>query len=99
MTSVSTIGQAQAQIENLKKLLAETGTLQTQVATGKKSQNFAGLGLQALASEQSRATLGSLSVFDTNITAGQTRLNIMNSAVTQIQQQSKIVISAMEGQI
>jgi flagellar hook-associated protein 3 FlgL len=99
MTFVSTIGQAQTQIENLKKLLQETGTLQTQIATGKKTQTFAGLGTQALASQQSRASLASLGVFDTNITAGLTRINIMTSAVTQAQKQSRIMVSAMEGQI
>src|ERR1044072_5522882 len=99
MTLVSTIGQAQTQIENLKKLLQETGTLQTQIATGKKTQTFAGLGTQALASEQSRASLASLGVFDTNITSGLTRINIMTSAVTQAQKQSRIMITAMEGQI
>jgi flagellar hook-associated protein 3 FlgL len=99
MVSISTIGQAQTQIDNLAKLLQQAGNLQTQAASGKKSQTFAGLGTDALSSEQSRASLGSLTNYDTNITNGQTRLNIMGSAITQIQQQADALSAAMASQI
>lgn len=99
MTSVSTIAQSQTQLENLQKLLLESGILQNQAASGKKSQTFAGLGSDALASLQSRTSLDSLTAYDQNIASGQTRLNIMSSAVTSIKQQTQSMISAMEGEI
>lgn len=99
MTSISTIAQSQSQLENLQKLLLESGILQNQVASGKKSQTFAGLGSDALTSLQARTSLNSLTAYDLNITNGQTRLNIMTSAMTSIKQQTQSMIAAMEGEI
>ncbi|HTK83908.1 MAG TPA: flagellin [Patescibacteria group bacterium] len=99
MTSVSTIAQSQTQLENLQKLLLESGILQNQAASGKKAQTFAGLGSDALSSLQSRTSLNALTAYDQNITNGQTRLNIMTSAVTSLKQQAQSMISAMEGEI
>jgi flagellar hook-associated protein 3 FlgL len=99
MVSISTAAQAQLQAQNLQKLLAEAGVLQTQTATGKKTNNFAGLGNDAVVSQRDRANLGSLINYDTNITNGQTRLNIMGSAVSQIQKEARSVSAAMASEL
>lgn len=99
MVSISTNAQAQAQINNLLQLLQQVNTLQTQNATGQKSSTFAGLGPDAQTDQQSRASFTSLTNYDANITNGQTQLNVMSSAVTQIQQEVQTINNAMQGQI
>ena len=63
MTLVSTLGQALDQIERIKQQQSLLGTLQLQVATGKKSQTFEGLGSDTILSERSRAEFNKSVIF------------------------------------
>ena len=86
------------QIERIKLMQLQLGTLQTQIATGKKTQFFKGLGTDVIASERSRANFKSLDAYINNITIADRRIKLMESALKQIEDQAKIVESSISGQ-
>ena len=57
MTGVSTLGQALRQIDNISAQQKLFSQLSTQMATGKKTQSYAGLNTDALTSLRSRTQL------------------------------------------
>ena len=87
MTGVSTLGQALRQIENIKAQQTQFSDLSTQLATGKKTQRFSGLGVDALASKRSRASIASLEAYINNIGKADTRLKTMLSSIEEFQSQ------------
>ncbi len=87
MTGISTLGQALRQIENIKKQQTTFSDLSTQLATGKKSQNFSGLGTDALTTIRSRSSIVSLDSYISNIGKADTRLKIMLSSIEEFQAQ------------
>lgn len=89
MTGVSTLGQALRQIENIKTQQLTFSDLSTQLATGKKTQSYAGLGTDALTSVRSRTNFTSLEVFINNITRADTTVSLTLSAVEEFQAQTK----------
>ncbi len=89
MTGVSTLGQALRQIENLNRQQVQLGTLSTQLATGKKTQSYAGLNVDALTSVRSRTALTSISVYINNIQRADTIMGLTVSAVEEFQQQTE----------
>lgn len=97
MTGVSTLGQALRLIENLNSQQMKFGELSTQLATGKKTQSYAGLGTDALTSVRSRTTLSSISVYINNITSADTTLSLSLTAIEEFQQQSRNFSDTMVG--
>ena len=97
MTGVSTLGQALRLIENLNTQQMKFGELSTQLATGKKTQSYAGLGTDALTSVRSRTTLSSISVYINNITSADTTLSLSLTAIEEFQQQSRNFSDTMVG--
>lgn len=96
MTFVSTLGQAIDQIERLKVTQLQLSTLQTQVATGKKTQLFKGLGTDVIASERAREGLAKYGAYNNNIDIADRRIKMMTSSLTEIQNQAKDVLNAIE---
>ena len=81
MTSVSTLGQALDQMERLKILQSKFGTLQTQIATGKKASLFEGLGGDSITSQRARADFKKIDAYLTNIDNANRRMNVMTNAL------------------
>lgn len=88
MTGVSTLGQALRQIENLSRQQAQLGDLSTQLATGKRTQSYAGLNTDALASVRSRTEITSIGVYVNNITRADTTLGLTLNALQEFQAQA-----------
>lgn len=88
MTGVSTLGQALRQIENIKSQQTLFSSLSTQMATGKKTQSYAGLNTDTLTSLRSRNEFSSLEIFSNNITKADTTIELMLTAIEEFQAQS-----------
>ncbi len=88
MTNISTLGQALRQIENLGRQQEQFGQLSTQLATGKRSQTYSGLGTDALTSVRSRTSLSSVEVYINNITRADNTLSLTLVALEEFQEQS-----------
>ena len=88
MTGVSTLGQALRQIENLGLQQTQFADLSTQLATGKKSQTYTGLGTDALRSVRARTSLTSIDVYINNIGKADTTISLMLDAVEEFQAQT-----------
>lgn len=86
--SISTLGQAIRQIENLNTQQAQISDLTTQLATGKRSQNYSGLSTDALASLRSRTELSSLDVYINNIQRADTTIQLTLRSVEEFQAQT-----------
>jgi flagellar hook-associated protein 3 FlgL len=99
MTFVSTLAQTQSQIARLKDLQFQLGTLQSQISTGKKTQTFSGLGADVTASIKSRGNFNRLDSYIQNIDMSTTRIKLQLQGISGIQDQTKIIIGAMQGQI
>lgn len=89
MTGVSTLGQALRQIENMKSQQITLSDLSTQLATGKRSQSFSGLGTDAISSLRARAQVSSLDVYMNNIDKADTRISLILSSIEEFQGQSE----------
>lgn len=98
MTLVSTLGQAMAQIERIKQQQVQLGDLQQQLATGKISDNFIGLGTNITVSERARADFNELDTYMANISRGNVRIEHKLTALDTIQKQAQNVADAMAGQ-
>lgn len=98
MTQISTLGQALDQIERIKQQQELLGTLQYQVSSGKKAQSFIELGADSLISERSRAEFNQLDIYLNNIVRGETRINQMLNALTQISTQAQNTLNGLAGQ-
>lgn len=97
MTGVSTIGLALRQIANINTQQKKFDTLSYQLASGKKTQVFSGLGNNILTSQRARANLSSLDIYRTNITNGKRTMDLMQSAIGEFQAQTKNLDSMMVG--
>ena len=86
---VSTLGQALDQMERLKKVQTQYSSLSTQLATGKKTQQFSGLGTDVLASKRARASVRSIEIYDTNIKSADTRLELMLTSLKEFRALAK----------
>ena len=95
MTGISNLGQALDQISRLKSQQISLDTFATQIATGKKTQQFSGLGNDVIRSQRARADLNSIDQYTTNITNAHRRIDLMNSSVQQIAAQANTLTGAM----
>ena len=96
MTFVSTIGQSIDQIERIKVTQLQLADLQQQIATGKKSQTFAGLGTDIIASKRARENFTKLDNYVNNIDIADRRLKMMVEAMTEFKNQAEAVLNAIE---
>lgn len=87
MTGVSTVGQSVDQISRFKTLQSKLGTLQTQLATGKKASLFSELGTDTIVTERARSRINSLDVYMNNITIADRRIEEMLSGIQEAQAQ------------
>jgi flagellar hook-associated protein 3 FlgL len=88
MAGVSTLGQALEQIQKLKDQQSLFADLSLQLTTGKKTQNFAGLGNDVLTSQRTRADVQSIKTYTNNIKNADRRINLMSDAIAQFKKQA-----------
>lgn len=86
MTNISTYGQfLRIKTENLN-LQRQLATLNNQVSTGKRAQEFGGLGVDARSSINLRGRLKELEAYQANISTAQIRIASMVEAMEQIKE-------------
>lgn len=96
MTFVSTLGQALDQVERLKTLQSQLGTLQTQLTTGKKTDLFKGLGSDVITSKKARANFSALDNYLNNITIADRRIGMTTNLIEEVRAQSEGLLGSME---
>ncbi len=96
MTYVSTLGQALDQAERIKITQLQLSVLQTQIATGKKTQLFEGLGSDVIASKRAREGVVKLGNYMNNIDIADRRLKMMVAALNEAKAQAVAVLNAIE---
>lgn len=89
MTGVSTLAQALRQIENIGNQQRVFNELSEQLASGKRTQKFSGLGTDALTSLRSRTSLTSIDIYMTNIDRADTTIGLALTAVEEYQEQAR----------
>jgi flagellar hook-associated protein 3 FlgL len=95
MTGISNLGQALDQIARLKTQQINLDTFSTQIATGKKTQQYSGLGTDILRSQRARADINKLDQYTTNITNAQRRIQLMTNSIDTISGQARNISSAL----
>jgi flagellar hook-associated protein 3 FlgL len=95
MTGISNLGQALDQISRLKSQQITLSDFSTQIATGKKTQQFSGLGTDILRSQRARADVNKLDQYSTNITNAHRRINLMSSSVQAVSGQANTISAAL----
>lgn len=98
MTNISTLGQALDQITRIKSMQTSLATLQYQVASGKKTNLFKGLGTDVIFSERSRADFTKLDNYINNINVADRRMKLMENALNEMQEQTRNVVNALQVQ-
>lgn len=97
--NVSTLGQLLDNNSRLRDIRLQLNTLQIQLATGKKTQVFSGLGDQGIVSQRTRVALNQIEVFQSNITIGQTRLRQSLQTMNEFMEQAKNFADTMGFQL
>src|SRR5581483_6053607 len=83
--SISGVGlRSSAMVQSLVDMRAQLADLQRQLGTGKKSDTYAGLGLDRGLSVGLRARLSALQGYDSTINNANVRINLATSALTRI---------------
>lgn len=95
MANISTLGQALDQISRLKTQTSSLDLLTTQITTGKKSQSFSGLGIDALQSKRARADISSLESYISNIKNADRRINLMQNSIENIKKQTRNISTSL----
>lgn len=95
MTGISNLGQALSQIELLKSQQVSLNGFSTQIATGKKTQKFAGLGEDVLRSQRARANFNKLDQYTTNIQNADRRIELMTGSLQQIKAQANNLLNGI----
>lgn len=98
MTDISTLGQALDQIQRIKGMQSSLATLQYQLASGKKTNLFKGLGTDVIFSERSRADFTKTDNYINNIDIASRRMKMMESALSEVQEQTRNVVNALQVQ-
>jgi flagellin-like hook-associated protein FlgL len=94
--SISAIGsQAQNAIDQIVKMRSQYDDLQRQLSTGVKSTTYAGLGVNGGVSVSLNAQLSAISGYDNTIDNVSTRIQLMNTALSQASTLASNVNSAM----
>ncbi|MEM8833950.1 MAG: hypothetical protein AAGB32_05360 [Pseudomonadota bacterium] len=95
MTGISNLGQAIDRIDRLKTQQNILDTLSTQIATGKKTQQFSGLDGDVLRSQRARADLNQLDQYTTNIKNASRRIDLMTTSLEQIKAQANNLLNGL----
>jgi flagellar hook-associated protein 3 FlgL len=95
MTGISNLGQALDQISRLKSQQIQLDSFSTQIATGKKTQQFSGLNGDVIRSQRARADLNAIDQYDTNINNGHRRIELMVQSIQQIAAQANTLTGPM----
>jgi flagellar hook-associated protein 3 FlgL len=94
--SVSSIGvQSQLAIQQLTQMRAQFDDLQRQLSTGQKSATYAGLGLDRGVTVSLNAQLSQIGGYDDTIDNVMTRINLMNTALSNMTDITSTVKAAM----
>lgn len=97
MTGVSSLAQALSQIGRIKAVQGQFSTLNQQLATGRKTDVFSGLGTDILTDKRSRANADALEAYNTNITKAQNRIDLTLNAVKEFRTQANALYSQLVG--
>jgi len=97
MTGISTLAQALGQIDRIQSQQTLLDNLSTQLATGKKTQKFSGLGTNILATQRARTDLSSLETYVDNIKNAERRTKLTLTAIEEFQQQAENFSNALVG--
>ncbi len=95
MGSISNLGQALDQISRLKGQQISLDNFSTQIATGKKTQQFSGLGGDVLRTQRARADLNKLDQYTTNIKNTHRRIDLMTNSIQSIAGQANLLSNAL----
>lgn len=95
MVGISNLGQALDQISRLKSQQITLDNFSTQIATGKKTQQFSGLNGDVLRSQRARADINKLDQYSTNITNTHRRIDLMTNSISQISAQANLLSNAL----
>ena len=96
-TGVSTFGQAINLIDRLKIQQTELNSLSDQLASGKKTSVFSGLGNNVITSQRARADFSALDLYNNNITNAERRIELMLNAIEEFQAQAENFSAALVG--
>lgn len=97
MTGISNIAQVLSQVELIKTQQSTFDTLSFQLASGKKTDKFSGLGADIIISKRARADLKSIDSYIRNISNAERRINLMLKAIEEFQAQAGNFADAMIG--
>lgn len=95
MTGISNLGRAIDMIDRLKSQQITLDNFSTQIATGKKTQQFSGLGDGIMRSQRARADLNKLEQYTDNIKNGQRRINLMNGSLDLMKSQANNLLNGL----
>lgn len=89
MTGISTTARLNSQVDRLTTQQTTLETLAMQLATGKKTQEFSGLGDDTLTSIRTRASFKANQVFQDNISSADRKMQLMLQSTKEIKSQSE----------
>lgn len=95
MTNVSTLGQSVDQISRLLRQQSTFEDLSTQLATGKRVDQFSELGSDTLRIQRARADISSLEQYSTNITNSSRRIDLIAGTLEQVTDQVNNILGAL----
>jgi len=98
MTNISTLGAALDQIERIKGMQTSLATLQHQLASGKKASLFKGLGTDVIFSKRARADFTKVGNYINNIDIADRRMKMMEKGLSEMQEQTRNVVNALQVQ-
>jgi flagellar hook-associated protein 3 FlgL len=96
MTNISTLGQSLDNISRLKTMQASLANLQYQLNSGKKTNLFAGLGTNVIASERARANFNEIDTYLNNMTIADRRIKMQVTAIDGVLKQAGDVVNAIQ---
>lgn len=97
MTSISNLSLALMQFDRVQTQQSNLNTLAGQLSTGKKTKTFTGLGVDAINSKRSRASLTSVNTYIKNIENADQRIKYMLDVLKEFRSQAEDLNSALFG--
>lgn len=98
-STVSFLGQSQAQAGRLKQINAMMADLQRQLTTQKKTDTLSGLGVGSLAVQGLRMNIGMLDAYSSNVNTATTRINMMTNGIERANTSGRDVLGAMKTKV
>jgi flagellar hook-associated protein 3 FlgL len=99
MANISTLGQQIDNNSRLRTIQLQLNELQIQLASGKKTNLFEGLGAESISSQRTRADLSHIEIYQTNIIQGTARSKQMSQGVSEFIEQTRNVLDSMVAQL